>query len=175
MVFGTTLVHSVLPSWFFHWKCHCVCCRTSARLLETKAANTSSQYNAATGKNSTAAKNPTVVLALDRVNSEGATYSTGQAPSVPNGAHYSMSSTVGGKPSLYGGTQGWETVRRIFNPHRGESTPVSKLSWLHKHLQHPCSVTPLLSHRGKCVFLQLQDCKKNNRYKQKKKARYLHL
>lgn len=126
-------------------KCHCVCCRTSARLLETKAANTSSQYNAAAGKNSTAAKNPAVVLALDRVNSDGAMYSTGQAPSAPNGAHYSMSSTVGGMPSLYGGTQGWETVRRIFNPHRGENRPVSKLSVLHKHWQNPWSVTPLLS------------------------------
>lgn len=93
--------------------------RTSARLLETKAANTPSQHNAAAGKNPAAAKNPAMVLALDRVNSDGALYSTGQAPSVPNGAQHSMSSAVSGKPSLYGGTQGWETVRRIFHPHRG--------------------------------------------------------
>ncbi|KAL3044988.1 hypothetical protein OYC64_013290 [Pagothenia borchgrevinki] len=30
-----------------------------------------------------------------------------------------MSSTGAGKPSLYGTSQGWDTVRRIFNPHRG--------------------------------------------------------
>lgn len=110
-VLGATYVHSV----------SCFCCRTSARLLETKAANTPSQHNAAAGKNPAAAKNPAMVLALDRVNSDGALYSTGQAPSVPNGAQHSMSSAVSGKPSLYGGTQGWETVRRIFHPHRGES------------------------------------------------------
>ncbi|XP_059202839.1 E3 ubiquitin-protein ligase SH3RF2 [Centropristis striata] len=84
--------------------------RTSARLLETKAANTSSQYNTVAGKKPTAAKNPAVVLALDRVNSDGGIYSTGQVPSAPNG-----------KPSLYGGSQGWDTVRRIFNPHRGSN------------------------------------------------------
>ncbi|XP_010767284.1 putative E3 ubiquitin-protein ligase SH3RF2 [Notothenia coriiceps] len=93
--------------------------RTSARLLETKAANASSQYNTLTGKKTTAAKNPAVVLALDRVNSDGAIYSKGQVPSVPNGAQHSMSSTGAGKPSLYGTSQGWDTVRRIFNPHRG--------------------------------------------------------
>lgn len=96
-------------------------CRTSARLLETKAANASSQYNTVAGKKPTAARNPAVVLALDRVNSDGTIYSTGQVPSVPNGAQYAMSATGGGKPSLYGGTQGWDTVRRIFNPHRGEA------------------------------------------------------
>ncbi|KAF3838194.1 hypothetical protein F7725_009962 [Dissostichus mawsoni] len=93
--------------------------RTSARLLETKAANASSQYNTLTGKKTTAAKNPAVVLALDRVNSDGAIYSKGQVPSVPNGAQHAMSSTGAGKPSLYGTSQGWDTVRRIFNPHRG--------------------------------------------------------
>ncbi|XP_042349139.1 E3 ubiquitin-protein ligase SH3RF2 [Plectropomus leopardus] len=95
--------------------------RTSARLLETKAANASSQYNTVTGKKPTAAKNPAVVLALDRVNSDGAIYSTGQVPSVPNGAQHAVSSTGAGKPSLYGGSQGWDTVRRIFNPHRGSN------------------------------------------------------
>ncbi|KAM6952478.1 E3 ubiquitin-protein ligase SH3RF2 [Lycodopsis pacificus] len=95
--------------------------RTSARLLETKAANGSSQYNTVAGKKPTAAKNPAVVLALDRVNSDGAIYSTGHVPSVPNGAQHAMSSTGAGKPSLFEGSQGWDTVRRIFNPHRGSN------------------------------------------------------
>ncbi|XP_037635226.1 E3 ubiquitin-protein ligase SH3RF1 isoform X2 [Sebastes umbrosus] len=95
--------------------------RTSARLLETKAAIASSQYNTVAGKKPTAAKNPAVVLALDRVNSDGAIYSSGQIPSVPNGAQHAMSSTGAGKPSLYGASQGWDTVRRIFNPHRGSN------------------------------------------------------
>ncbi|XP_049442150.1 E3 ubiquitin-protein ligase SH3RF2 [Epinephelus fuscoguttatus] len=95
--------------------------RTSARILETKAANASSQYNTVAGKKPTAAKNPAVVLALDRVNSDGAIYSTGQVPSVPNGAQHAMSSTGAVKPSFYGSSQGWDTVRRIFNPHRGSN------------------------------------------------------
>nr|XP_046261934.1 E3 ubiquitin-protein ligase SH3RF1 [Scatophagus argus]XP_046261935.1 E3 ubiquitin-protein ligase SH3RF1 [Scatophagus argus]XP_046261937.1 E3 ubiquitin-protein ligase SH3RF1 [Scatophagus argus] len=95
--------------------------RTSARLLETKATNASSQYNTVTGKKPTAAKNPAVVLALDRVNADGTIYSTGQVPSVPNGAQHALSSTGAGKLSLYGCTQGWDTVRRIFNPHRGSN------------------------------------------------------
>ncbi|XP_047440540.1 E3 ubiquitin-protein ligase SH3RF1 isoform X2 [Mugil cephalus] len=95
--------------------------RTSARLVETKAASASSQYNTVDGKKSTAAKNPAVVLALDRVSSDGAIYSTGQVPSVPNGAQHAMSSTGSGKPSFYGGSQGWESVRRIFNPHRASN------------------------------------------------------
>lgn len=95
--------------------------RTSARLLENKAANSSSQYSSAAGKKPTAAKNPAVVLALDRVNADGTIYSTGQVPSVPNGAQHAMSSAGAGKPFVYGGSQGWETVRRIFNPHRGSN------------------------------------------------------
>lgn len=94
-------------------------CRTSARLLETKAANASLQYNTVSGKKPTAAKTPAVVLALDRVNSDGAIFSTGQVPSVPNGAQHAMASTGAGKSTFYGGSQGWDTVRRIFNPHRG--------------------------------------------------------
>lgn len=96
-------------------------CRTSARLLETKAANSSSQHNPATGKKPTAAKNPSVFLALDRVNTEAAVYSAGTVPSVPDGAQNAVSSMSAGKPFLYGNTQGWDTVRRIFNPHRGEN------------------------------------------------------
>ncbi|XP_062281803.1 E3 ubiquitin-protein ligase SH3RF2 [Scomber scombrus] len=95
--------------------------RTSARLLETKAANASLQYNTVSGKKSTAAKTPAVVLALDRVNSDGAIYSTGQVTSVPNGAQHAMTSTGAGKSTFYGGSQGWDTVRRIFNPHRGSN------------------------------------------------------
>ncbi|XP_034545042.1 E3 ubiquitin-protein ligase SH3RF2 [Notolabrus celidotus] len=95
--------------------------RTSARLLENKAANSSTQYNTAAGKKPTAAKNPAVVLALDRVNADGTIHSSGQVQSVPNGAQHAMSSTGAGKPFLYGGSQGWETVRRIFNPHRGSN------------------------------------------------------
>lgn len=95
-------------------------CRTSARLLETKAANTSSQHNPAKGKKPTAAKNPSVSLALDRVNIDAAVSPPGTVPSVPDGAQNAVPSMSAGKPSLYGSTQGWDTVRRIFNPHRGE-------------------------------------------------------
>ncbi|XP_061581078.1 E3 ubiquitin-protein ligase SH3RF2 [Cololabis saira] len=95
--------------------------RTSARLLETKATNPSSQYHTAAGKKPTVSKNPAVVLALDRVNGDGAIYSTGQLQSVPSGAQHAMSSTASVKPSFYGSSQGWDTVRRIFNPHRGSN------------------------------------------------------
>ncbi|CAN9514885.1 unnamed protein product [Ophioblennius macclurei] len=95
--------------------------RTSARLLETKAANAPTHYNTVAGKKPTAVKNPAVVLALDKVNADGTMHSTGQAASVPNGAQHAMTSTGTGKPSFHGGTQGWETVRRIFNPHRASS------------------------------------------------------
>ncbi|XP_042068719.1 E3 ubiquitin-protein ligase SH3RF1 isoform X4 [Haplochromis burtoni] len=95
--------------------------RTSARLLETKAPNVPSQYSTLSAKKHTAAKNPTVFLALDKVNGDGAIYSPGQIPSVPNGAHHAMSPTGIGKPSFYGDSQGWETVRRVFHPHRGSN------------------------------------------------------
>ncbi|XP_027142789.1 E3 ubiquitin-protein ligase SH3RF1 isoform X2 [Larimichthys crocea] len=110
--------------------------RTSARILETKAANVSSQYNTGTGKKPTAAKNPTVVLALDRVNTDGTIYSTGQVPSASNGAQHAMSSTSTGKPSLHGGAQGWDTVRRLFNPHR-------------EHVLHVFSASNHSSHSSK--------------------------
>lgn len=95
--------------------------RTSARLLETKAANAPTHYNTAAGKKPTAVKNPAVVLALDKVNGDGTIHSTGQAASVPNGAQHAMPSTGTGKGSFHGGSQGWETVRRIFNPQRASS------------------------------------------------------
>ncbi|TNM98678.1 hypothetical protein fugu_013242 [Takifugu bimaculatus] len=93
--------------------------RTSARLLETRAANATSQHNTVTGKRPAAAKNPSVFLALDRVNSDAAVYSAGTIPPVPDGAQHAVSSINTGKPSLYGSSQGWDTVRRIFNPQRG--------------------------------------------------------
>ncbi|XP_028272345.1 E3 ubiquitin-protein ligase SH3RF2 [Parambassis ranga] len=95
--------------------------RTSARIMETKATNASAQYNTVAGKKPTAAKNPAVVFALDRVSADGAIHSTGQVPSVPNGAQHAVSSTGSGKQSFHGGSEGWETVRRIFNPHRGSN------------------------------------------------------
>lgn len=103
--------------------------RTSARLLETKATHPSSQYNTVTGRKPTAAKSPAVVLALDRVNGDGTIYSTGQLQSVPSGAQHAMSSTASAKPSFYGSSQGWDTVRRIFNPHRGEFETTVR-SWI---------------------------------------------
>lgn len=97
--------------------------RTSARLLETKPANASSHYNTLSGKKPTAPKNPTVVLALDRVGSDGTKFSTGQVSSVPNGAQHAASSSGTAKPSFYGTSQGWDTVRRVFNPHRASTRP----------------------------------------------------
>ncbi|XP_056142088.1 E3 ubiquitin-protein ligase SH3RF1 isoform X2 [Lampris incognitus] len=93
--------------------------RTSARLLETKAATASSSTVA--GKRPTTSKNPAVVLALDRVNTDGTAYSTAQVPSVPNGSQHAVSSAGTRKSSLYGGAPGWDTVRRVFNPHRGST------------------------------------------------------
>nr|XP_020474942.1 putative E3 ubiquitin-protein ligase SH3RF2 [Monopterus albus] len=95
--------------------------RTSARLLETKAANASAPLSTGAGKRYTAAKNPAVVLALDRVNADGTTSSTGQVPSVPNGVQHAMSSTGTRKPPFSAGSQGWDTVRRILNPHRSSN------------------------------------------------------
>lgn len=95
------------------------CYRTSARLLETKAANASSHYNTVSGKKPTAAKSPTVVLALDKVGGDGTKFSTGPVSTVPNGAQHATSSIGAAKPSFYGTSQGWDTVRRVFNP-RGQ-------------------------------------------------------
>uniref|UniRef100_A0A1A8ISM2 SH3 domain containing ring finger 2 n=1 Tax=Nothobranchius kuhntae TaxID=321403 RepID=A0A1A8ISM2_NOTKU len=95
--------------------------RTSARIVETKAANQPLLHNIIAGKKTTPPKNPAVVLALDRVNDDGAIYSTGQVLSVPNEAQHSMSFTGAAKPSFHGSTQGWDTVRRAFNPHRSSN------------------------------------------------------
>lgn len=93
--------------------------RTSARLFETKSANASSPYNSVTSRKPAAARNPPVVLALDKVNADATIHTTGNVPSVPNGAQQAMPSTGLGKTSFHGGSQGWDTVRRVFNPQRG--------------------------------------------------------
>ncbi|KAM9795404.1 E3 ubiquitin-protein ligase SH3RF2 [Neosynchiropus ocellatus] len=95
--------------------------RTSARLLETKAANMSPQHNMPAGKKPNTAKNPAVVLALDRVNSDGNTHSAGHIPPAPNGAQHAMPSAGSGKPSYYGGSHGWDTVRRLFTPQKASN------------------------------------------------------
>lgn len=93
--------------------------RTSARLFETKAANVSSPYNSVSGRKPTATRNPAVVLALDKVNADGTIHTTGHVPSVPNGAQQAMPSSGVGKMTFHGGSQGWDTVRRMFTPHKG--------------------------------------------------------
>ncbi|KAM8909492.1 E3 ubiquitin-protein ligase SH3RF2 [Spinachia spinachia] len=133
--------------------------RTSARLLETKVANASSQHNTIAGKKATGIKNPAVVLALDRVNSDGAIYSTGRVTSVPNGAQHATPSTAAGKPPFCEGSQGWDTVRRIFNPHRGSNyfTHSSNLNVPSK-LQHfsqaqASGYSPALQRKKKSILL----------------------
>lgn len=93
--------------------------RTSARLFESKTTSASSPYNSVSGRKSTAARNPAVVLALDKVNTDGAVHTTGHIPSVPNGAQQAIPSSGVGKTTFHGGSQGWDTVRRIFNSQRG--------------------------------------------------------
>ncbi|XP_051929967.1 E3 ubiquitin-protein ligase SH3RF1 isoform X3 [Hippocampus zosterae] len=56
--------------------------RTSARLLETKAASASSQHNAAAAKKHTTARNPAVVLAPDRP-AKSVRFLTDEDPSPP--------------------------------------------------------------------------------------------
>ncbi|KAL6117784.1 uncharacterized protein ACO6RY_15503 [Pungitius sinensis] len=133
--------------------------RTSARLLETKVANASSQHNAVAGKKATGVKNPAVVLALDRVNSDRAVHSTGQAPPVPNGAQHATPSTAGVKPPFCEGSQGWDTVRRIFNPHRGSNyfshpSNLNVPSKLHHFSQAQVSgYSPALQRKKKSIHL----------------------
>ncbi|KAM6977621.1 E3 ubiquitin-protein ligase SH3RF2 [Aplochiton taeniatus] len=97
--------------------------RTSARLLESKAASTAS--GTTSGKRATTSKNPAVVLALDRLNTDGAAYLPGQVPSAQNGAQHVMLSAGAGRHSLRGVSQGWDTVRRVFNSHRGSTQHVN--------------------------------------------------
>ncbi|XP_062416790.1 E3 ubiquitin-protein ligase SH3RF2 isoform X2 [Pungitius pungitius] len=133
--------------------------RTSAQLLETKVANASSQHNAVAGKKAPGVKDPTVVLALDRVNSDGAAHWTGQVPPVPNGAQHATPSTAAGKPAFCEGSQGWDTVRRIFNPHRGSNyfshpSNLNVPSKLH-HFSHAqaSGYSPALQRKKKSILL----------------------
>ncbi|KAM9310624.1 E3 ubiquitin-protein ligase SH3RF2 [Pholidichthys leucotaenia] len=132
--------------------------RTSARLLEAKTANAVPHFNTVAGKKHAAAKNPAGVLALDKVNTDRTMNSTGEAPSVPNGAQHASSSTGTGKPS-YGGSQGWDTVRRVFNPHRGSNhfSHMSNLS-MPSNSQHfvqvqPSGYSPALQRKKSSTFL----------------------
>lgn len=100
--------------------------RTSARLLESKAASTAS--GTASGKRTSASKNPAVVLSLDRLNTDRAAFLTGQVPSAQNGAQHAMSSAGAGRHSLRGVSQGWDTVRRVFNSHRGSTQQANHYS-----------------------------------------------
>ncbi|KAK6298013.1 hypothetical protein J4Q44_G00310680 [Coregonus suidteri] len=99
--------------------------RTSARLLESKAVTTG--LGTVPGKRtSSSSKTPAVVLALDRVNSDGTSYSTGQRvpqQSASMATQPMMSSGGAARQSLHGvGSEGWDTVRRVFHrSHRGSS------------------------------------------------------
>ncbi|XP_034037322.1 E3 ubiquitin-protein ligase SH3RF2 [Thalassophryne amazonica] len=129
--------------------------RTSARLVETKTASSSSQHNALSGKKLPTSKN--------RVNTDGAMYSTAQVPPVPNGVQHAVSSAGAGKPFLYGGSQGWDTVRRIFNPRRNDrSIQFSHPSNLHasNNSQHFAQVrvsgySPALQRKKKSNILSI--------------------
>ncbi|KAJ3588040.1 hypothetical protein NHX12_011634, partial [Muraenolepis orangiensis] len=69
--------------------------RTSARLMEAKAAPAAASYNTFTaGKRPTVSNNPAVILALDRVNADGTVYAMGQGPSVPNGTQHATPSNA---------------------------------------------------------------------------------
>ncbi|XP_062332075.1 E3 ubiquitin-protein ligase SH3RF1 isoform X1 [Osmerus eperlanus] len=94
--------------------------RTSARLLESKVASVAS--GTVPGKRTSGSKGPAVVVALDRVDSEGTSFSEGQAPSGSGGGQPVLSSTGAGRMSLNGGSQGWDKVRRAFHSsHRGSA------------------------------------------------------
>ncbi|XP_067104277.1 E3 ubiquitin-protein ligase SH3RF2 isoform X4 [Osmerus mordax] len=94
--------------------------RTSARLLESKVASVAS--GTVPGKRTSGSKGPAVVVALDRVDSEGTSFSAGQAPSGSGGGQPVLSSTGAGRMSLNGGSQGWDKVRRAFHSsHRGSA------------------------------------------------------
>ncbi|KAG7283120.1 hypothetical protein CRUP_033066 [Coryphaenoides rupestris] len=96
---------------------------TSARVMETKAvlvpaAAATASYNT-TGKRPAAPKNPAVVLAMDRVPADRTGYAVGLGqPSVLNGVQaqqHAMPPNAAGR--LSGVSQGWDTVRRVFNSH----------------------------------------------------------
>ncbi|XP_046889002.1 E3 ubiquitin-protein ligase SH3RF1 isoform X2 [Hypomesus transpacificus] len=94
--------------------------RTSARLLESKVASVAS--GTVPGKRTSGSKGPAVVVALNRVDSEGTSFSAGQATSGSGGRPPMLSSTGAGRMSLNGGSQGWDKVRRAFHSsHRGSA------------------------------------------------------
>ncbi|XP_071255727.1 E3 ubiquitin-protein ligase SH3RF2-like [Salvelinus alpinus] len=99
--------------------------RTSARLLESKAV-TAGPGTVPGRRTSSSSKNPAVVLALHRVNSDETTYSTGQRVPQQSASVATQPVTSSGgatRKSRHGvGSEGWDTVRRVFHrSHRGSS------------------------------------------------------
>ncbi|XP_010895317.2 E3 ubiquitin-protein ligase SH3RF2 isoform X2 [Esox lucius] len=118
--------------------------RTSARLLESKAVTAGP--GTIPGKRTTSSKTPAMVLALDRVNSDGTGYPIGQHVPPVSIATQPVSSSGGAtRQSLHGvGSKGWDTVRRVFrgshrgSSHRGKqySHTISSSSALQTHSQN---------------------------------------
>ncbi|XP_064875998.1 E3 ubiquitin-protein ligase SH3RF2 isoform X2 [Oncorhynchus nerka] len=99
--------------------------RTSARLLESKAV-TAGPGTVPGRRTSSSSKIPAVVLALHRVNSDETTYSTGQRVPLQSASMATQPVTSSGgatRKSRHGvGSEGWDTVRRVFHSsHRGSS------------------------------------------------------
>ncbi|XP_064811387.1 E3 ubiquitin-protein ligase SH3RF1-like isoform X2 [Oncorhynchus masou masou] len=99
--------------------------RTSARLLESKAV-TAGPGTVPGRRTSSSSKTPAVVLALHRVNSDETTYSTGQRVPLQSASMATQPVTSSGgatRKSRHGvGSEGWDTVRRVFHSsHRGSS------------------------------------------------------
>nr|XP_046152057.1 E3 ubiquitin-protein ligase SH3RF3-like isoform X3 [Oncorhynchus gorbuscha] len=99
--------------------------RTSARLLESKAV-TAVPGTVPGRRTSSSSKTPAVVLALHRVNSDETTYSTGQRVPLQSASMATQPVTSSGgatRKSRHGvGSEGWDTVRRVFHSsHRGSS------------------------------------------------------
>ncbi|XP_014054150.2 E3 ubiquitin-protein ligase SH3RF2 isoform X4 [Salmo salar] len=99
--------------------------RTSARLLESKAV-TAGPGTVPGRRTSSSSKTPAVVLALHRVNSDETSYSTGQrVPQQSTSVATQLVTSSGGatRKSRHGvGSEGWDTVRRVFHrSHRGSS------------------------------------------------------
>ncbi|XP_036799265.1 E3 ubiquitin-protein ligase SH3RF3 isoform X2 [Oncorhynchus mykiss] len=100
--------------------------RTSARLLESKAVTAGPGTVPGRRTSSSSSKTPAVVLALHRVNSDETTYSTGQRVPLQSASMATQPVTSSGgatRKSRHGvGSEGWDTVRRVFHSsHRGSS------------------------------------------------------
>ncbi|XP_041703282.2 E3 ubiquitin-protein ligase SH3RF1-like isoform X1 [Coregonus clupeaformis] len=98
--------------------------RTSATLLESKPVMAG--LGTVPGKRtSSSSKTPAVVLALHRVNSDETSYSTGQRvpqQSASMATQPVMSSGGAARQSHGVGSEGWDTVRKVFHrSHRGSS------------------------------------------------------